>query len=430
MTLSTSSNGSVRKWRRYPNHQATGLDWCSEIPAHWRLVALKRLADFQSGDGITSLQISPEGEFPVFGGNGLRGYTAQYSHEGDFILLGRQGALCGNVNYATGKFWASEHAVVVAPIKKVELRWLGELLRAMNLGRYSESAAQPGLSVQFVVNLEAPIPPVDEQRRIVAFLDRETVKIDELVAKKKRLIELLQEKRQALITTAVTKGLDSSVPMKCSGMDWLGDVPAHWRIAPLWTRYWLELGKMLDAKRITGDHLVPYLRNIDVQWDRVNVEELPQMDVKPNEYRRFILSNGDLLVCEGGEVGRAAIWKGELPVCAYQKAIHRLRPVRGDCARFLFYALRHAAATGVFVANGNPNTIPHLTGEQLRVYRFPFPPPEEQALIVAELDKQMKHFDELAHRIRDGIDQLCEYRTALISAAVTGKIDVRDYQPG
>lgn len=188
MKTSTSIDG-VRKWRRYQDRKPVDLDWCREIPSHWTVAALKRFARFQSGDGITSLEIEPEGEFPVYGGNGLRGYTSKYTHDGDFVLLGRQGALCGNVNYASGRFWASEHAVVVNPSKTICLRWYGELLRAMNLGRYSMSAAQPGLSVQFVINLLAPIPLLDEQRRIVAFLDRETAKIDALIAKKERLVE-------------------------------------------------------------------------------------------------------------------------------------------------------------------------------------------------------------------------------------------------
>jgi len=156
--------------------------------------------------------------------------------------------------------------------------------------------------------------------------------------------------------------------MKDSGIEWLGVIPKHWDLPPLYARYSVELGKMLDAKRITGEFLLPYLRNIDVQWDRVNVENLPEMDIAPDEYNRFTLTEGDLVICEGGEVGRTAMWHGELQVCAFQKAIHRVRPrsVR-DVQRFFYYVMRTAAGSGVFLAYGNPNTIPHLTAEKLRV---------------------------------------------------------------
>ena len=125
---------------------------------------------------------------------------------------------------------------------------------------------------------------------------------------------------------------------KESGIDWLGCVPREWEVAPLYSRYEVALGKMLDSKRVTGEHLAPYLRNVDVRWDSVNVEGLPEMDFSLRDRLRYGLRVKDLLVCEGGEVGRTAMWLGELAECYYQKAIHRLRPLRGDQhPRFLFY---------------------------------------------------------------------------------------------
>jgi type I restriction enzyme S subunit len=284
-----------------------------------------------------------------------------------------------------------------------------------------------GLSGDAIRTGTFALPPAPEQRAIAAFLDRETAKIDAMVAKKERLIELLQEKRTAIITQAVTKSLDPNVPMKNSDVEWLGEIPAHWEVASVYARYDVALGKMLDAKRVTGEHLAPYLRNVDVQWDRVNVEDLPQMDFTPTEHDRYSLRPGDLLVCEGGEVGRTAIWRGELDECFYQKAIHRVRPVSDrDEPRFFYYVMFSAAKRGVFAAGGNPNTIDHLTAVQLRHYRFPFPPIEEQQGIAQLLDTETSMLDTLVKQVVQGIDRLKEFRTALISAAVTGKIDVRE----
>ena len=270
-------------------------------------------------------------------------------------------------------------------------------------------------------------PPGEDQKQIVAFNAHFERRINKLVRNKRRLIELLNEQKHAIIHRAVTRGLDPNVCLKPSGIDWLGDVPEHWEIAALGTRYWIQLGKMLDAKRITGNHLVPYLRNIDVQWDRINSEDLPRMDIPEPEYERYLVRRGDLLVCEGGDVGRSAFWDEALSMCGYQKALHRLRPRSDgrDHSRFVFYALFAASKRGIFVANGSENTIAHLTAEKLRRHRFPFPPRVEQETIARYLDATLGKLEQAGERANREVSLLREYRTRLISDVVTGKLDVR-----
>jgi type I restriction enzyme S subunit len=150
------------------------------------------------------------------------------------------------------------------------------------------------------------------------------------------------------------------------------------------------------------------------------------MDFAPWERDRYLLRFGDLLVCEGGEVGRTAIWGGELEECFYQKALHRVRPRSDqDATRFFYYVMFSLANRGVFIAGGNPNTIDHLTAIQLNHYRFAFPPAHEQHAIAGLLDRETEKINALVAKVSDAIDRLKELRTALISAAVTGKIDVR-----
>ena len=271
-------------------------------------------------------------------------------------------------------------------------------------------------------------PSASEQSSISRFLDRETTKVEALIAKQQELIRLLQEKRTELIIHAVTKGLDPDVAMKDSGVKWLGEIPAHWEAVALQYRYQQSLGKMLDTKQITGDHLVPYLRNVDVQWDHINISNLPSMDIHLHELERFTVRRGDLLVCEGGEAGRCAIWHGELDPCGYQKALHRLRPLDWvrDAPRFLYYSLSTAVTRGAF-ASGQGTTIGHLTGDMLRVHRFPFPPTSEQHAIAHHLDHATSSIDALIAKTTDAIALLQEYRTAMISAAVTGKLDTRHH---
>ena len=180
------------------------IHWMAQMPKHWKKKRIKDIVRLKSGDSITSTDINEFDEFPVYGGNGLRGFTNSYTHEGEFALIGRQGALCGNINYANGKFWASEHAVVATPIHPCNTLWIGELLRIMDLNQYSNAAAQPGLAVEKIKQIYIPVPPFKEQIEIAN-------KIEELVTKNKKVkenlenqITTLQTYRKSLIHECVT----------------------------------------------------------------------------------------------------------------------------------------------------------------------------------------------------------------------------------
>jgi type I restriction enzyme, S subunit len=182
----------------------SGVEWLGEIPEHWEVKKLKYVCHMQSGESITSEQIQPEGMYPVYGGNGRRGYADRYTHEGFYPLIGRQGALCGNIQYGNGCFFASEHAVVVTPRGNTTAIWLGELLRTMNLNQYSMSAAQPGLSVEILKQLRIPVPTKDEQENIAAFIEAQTTSIDKTINSIHREITLLQEYGKSLTNEVVT----------------------------------------------------------------------------------------------------------------------------------------------------------------------------------------------------------------------------------
>jgi type I restriction enzyme S subunit len=276
------------------------------------------------------------------------------------------------------------------------------------------------------MGIRAPLPPLDEQRAIADFLDAMDERVNRFTDARRRMIALLEEQKQAIINQSVTKGLDPDVPMKPSGIEWLGDVPAHWTTASLGQRYFVQLGKMLDAKQITGAHLIPYLRNADVQWDCINTENLPQMDIMQEEYERYLVSRDDLLVCEGGEVGRSAIWQHDAKV-GFQKALHRVRPrsIDRDTTRFFYFVMLATAQLGIFASRGNENTFSHLTGEAFRAYRFAFPPLDEQFQIVGHLRAISSKLDSTKSKALKEIDLVQEYRTRLISDVVTGKLDVR-----
>ena len=194
---------------------------------------------------------------------------------------------------------------------------------------------------------------------------------------------------------------------------------------PVYARFSVQLGKMLDEKKIVGTNLAPYLRNGDVQWDRVNTADLPEMDFSAEDRERFTLRKGDLLVCEGGEVGRTAIWDGLLAECYFQKAIHRLRPTtEQDEPRFFRYFMRTAVESGLFEL-ATASTIQHLPAEKLRIVRYPAPPRPEQRAIADYLDRETARLDAMLAAKERVLGLLAEKRRALITRAVTRGLDAR-----
>jgi type I restriction enzyme S subunit len=332
--------------------------------------------------------------------------------------------------------WASgcirSSYVVLRPTAPLVVGYYAYLFKSNGYIRALQSTAsfiRDGQDLNFsnFCEVDLPCPPRSEQSAIARVLDHADRRIGRYIRTKQKLVKLVEEQKQALIHRAVTRGLDPKVRLRSSGVEWLGEVPQHWDVAALRHRYSQALGKMLDAKRIAGTHLLPYLRNTDVQWDRINVAHLPTMDIAPAEYDRYTVKMSDLLVCEGGDVGRCAIWNNQLDVCGFQKALHRLRPVRTDrdLPRFMYYALR-AAAKGNAFSDGHVSTIAHLTGDKLRAHPFPFPPLAEQETIVSALDRQLSRLESAVTITKREIELLREYRTCLIADVVTGKVDVRD----
>ncbi|MGV3088430.1 restriction endonuclease subunit S [Streptococcus suis] len=187
----------------------SGVDWIGQIPEGWGIMRLKYICGMQSGNNLTSLEISSENDggkiFPVYGGNGQRGYYSDFTNEGNYCLVGRQGALAGNIHFVSGKFWATDHAIVVYEHTHTYSKYLYYLLKVMNLNQYAfETSAQPGLSVEKILQLETIHCPKGEQSQIADFLDKKTEQINQMIAIKKEQIENINKQRQTLIYDYVT----------------------------------------------------------------------------------------------------------------------------------------------------------------------------------------------------------------------------------
>lgn len=274
-----------------------------------------------------------------------------------------------------------------------------------------------------IERIAVPVPPISIQDQITDFLDAETSRIDALVAKKYRTIELMNERTLSNIYAAI-RGENEIGDRKNSGLRWLDSIPKVWPIMPVGSQFEVLLGKMLDERRMTRESPRKYLRNVNVQWDYIKTEDLAVMDFMPHERGRFGVLPGDLLVCEGGEPGRAAIWHGDIEEIYYQKALHRCRPTGHSIPRWLFYCLRAATSLNVFTAEGNSTTIAHLTSEQLRSHRLPFPDQDTQYRLVSILDEAGRHDQEVVGAIEQQILLLKERKQALLTAAVIGELAI------
>lgn len=447
----------MAKYKAYPEYKDSGVEWLKAIPEHWKLSKLRYQFVFGKGLTITKEHLQDEGIPCVNYGEVHSKYGFEVDPEihtlkcvsdkylkdnsnsllakGDLVFADTSEDIDGSGNFtqlvSDAVMFAGYHTIIARPFERENSRFYAYLLDCKEL-RSQVRHAVKGVKVFSITqailrNLSIWLPSKDEQAQIATFLDHETAKIDNLIEKQQQLIELLKEKRQAVISHAVTKGLNPDAPMKDSGVEWLGEVPKHWDVAKLSFKYEVLLGKMLDDKKITGKYLGRYLRNTDVQWDSINTEELPLMDFRPEERERFSVKKGDLVVCEGGEIGRSAIWNSD-ESCFYQKALHRLRPLtNNNKTRFMFYVLYDAVKQGRFISGAGKATIAHLPAESFRQYKFGFPPLTEQVDIATTLDSYSQLFDKLEEKTVQQIALLQERRTALISAAVTGKIDVRDW---
>lgn len=325
---------------------------------------------------------------------------------------------------------SSTEFVGIEPSGRLDTRFLTYFFQTDSTRQHLDSQVQSvtrshqRVSPEDIMHLEITFPPPEEQRRIADFLDAETARIDKVTALRQRQLNVLKEKAIRRVYDTV-RGKDFVGGRRPSGLSWLGTIPSHWRMAAVSHYFEVELGKMLNQERAHGDHLRPYLRVANVQWGEIDTSELALMDFPPGEQERYRLQAGDLLVNEGGSwPGRAAVWGGEIDEIYYQKALHRIRPRGAELTWWLYFCLLVAERMKVFQIQGNSSTMTHLTREQLRPQRFPFPTVDEQEKSVEYLrDAEAKD-----RQIRDALSRqqrtLAERRQALITAAVTGEFDV------
>jgi type I restriction enzyme S subunit len=426
-----TSSLSRRRFRSYAEYVEINEEWLPKLPKGWEALRFKRVARLMYGDSLPAEEREP-GEVRVYGSNGPVGEHSCANTLAPALVIGRKGSY-GKLNYTFEPVFAIDTTYFVdARSSDMQLRWLFYVTQLLGLDTYSEDSAIPGLSREFVYSRTLPVPTVSEQSAIAEFLDREMGKIDSLVAKKERLIELLQEQRTALITHAVTKGLDSDVPMRDSSVEWLGEIPAHWEIKKLKGVSTLQTGITL-GKKYEGEQLEirPYLRVANVQDGYLDLDDIAEIELPTNEIRRYELCEGDVVITEGGDfdkLGRGYVWESQIAGCLHQNHIFAVRPDMAALnSRFLAAVMSSNYGRAYFTATSKQSTnLASTNSTKLRNFPLPLPRRSEQNKIIDHLHLEGEKVDSLIAKTREGIDRLKEFRTAVISAAVTGKIDVRE----
>lgn len=273
------------------------------------------------------------------------------------------------------------------------------------------------------------IPSSGEQKAIARYLDHKTVAIDTLITKKQCLIQLLEEKRDALINQAVTKGLNPNVPMKDSGISWIGEIPMHWKVLRLKfiteVRSGVAKGRDLKDKNIIE---LPYLRVANVQDGYLDLSDISNIAIEVSEERRFLLCKGDILMNEGGDddkLGRGAVWEGQIEPCIHQNHVFAVRPFKDINSYWINLTTQASYLKHFFLTKAKRTTnLASISSSSLKESPIIFPPIKEQEEILAKVQKDLEQIQKIYRTIIIQIEKLQEYRQSLITAAVTGKIDI------
>jgi len=442
-----------RRFTPYPEYKDSGVEWLAAVPASWPISAVKHKFDIFLGKMLQPEPASTHdlqvpylkaadvqwesislSSLPTMWASKDEIQTGQVAM-GDLLVC--EGGEVGRAAILTQK--PEEPTIIQNALHRVRskseiTKFLMYLLEVSASQGWLEVECNKATIQHFTSDkfgsLRIAIPSLEEQRRIVSFLDRETAKIDALIEKKERLIDLLQEKRMALITQAVTKGLDQNVPMKDSGVKWLGRIPTHWELKRL--RFVLEAPLKYGANEsaeLNDPDLPRYVRISDInESDGLRDETFRSLPV--DVAKEYLLREGDLLFARSGATaGKTFLYRRSWGACAFAGYLIRARldakKAWPDFIRYFTASLSYQQwLASVFIQA----TIQNVSAERYANLNLPLPPIAEQYAIAAFLDREKETSEALISTIRKATNFLKEYRTALISGAVTGKIDVRSEQ--
>ncbi|MBX3347562.1 MAG: restriction endonuclease subunit S [Nitrospira sp.] len=441
----------------YPRYKHSGVEWLGDVPEHWETKKFTH-GFSRIGSGTTPRSDSDDfydGDVPWVTTSELReaiitktkesvtqsalaSHSALRLYPAGTLLFAMYGATIGRLGILGIQATVNQACCAFTEPILFDTRfvfyWLW--MRRPILISLSTGGGQPNLSQDDLRQVRISTPPLAEQRAIAAFLDRETGRVDRLVAKKRELIERLKEKRTALISRTVTRGLapaaarvaglPEKTSFKPSGLDWLGDIPKHWEVKRLkFVSPHITVGIVVEPSKYYADEGIPALRSLNVKPHRLVANDLVFITPTANEQHvKSKIYEGDLVAVRSGQPGTTAV---------VDKRFHGancidliiIRKPHGATSAFLDYFLNSDMATAQFETGTGGAIQQHFNITMAASLQILVPPLPEQAAIVAYLATETTKVDTLVGKVEEAVERLQEYRTALITAAVTGKIDVR-----
>lgn len=417
------------KYSAYPAYKDSGVEWLGDVPEHWEIKRLKFFAQISNGQDQKPV-VDDNGCYQIYGSGGIFGRSNECLYDQPSVLLGRKGTIDKPL-FVTEPFWTVDtmYYTKIYPITSPKFFFYQCL--TIQFAMYQYGSALPSMTQESLNGVVFSAPAFDEQRQIADFLDDKTAHLDKLIGQKQQMIGLLNEKRMALITQAVTKGLDLTVPMKDSGVEWLGDVPEHWSVRRL--KFLISQPLMYGANEAALDDNPEhprFIRITDVNKDG-SLKDETYKSISWNIAAPYLLQDKDILLARSGAtVGKSFMYRESWGASAFAGYLIMARADKQLLLpEYLNYFLNSTYYWQWINSSLIQATIENVSAEKYNNLNFSFPEIAEQQQIAQYLDTETQKIDDMIKTIKQAIATLQEYRTALITAAVTGKIDVRGLHP-
>ncbi|EAI3338385.1 restriction endonuclease subunit S [Campylobacter upsaliensis] len=422
------------------SYKPSGIKWLGEIPQSWEIKPLQAIfnqrneqnnnLEFQT---ILSL-VKDVGVIP-YEEKGNVGNKAKDDLQG-YKIARVNDLVLNKMNAVIGSLGVSKYDGLVSPIYLVLyienpnylIAYYSYLFQTKSIQKFLRKFAYGIMEIRESIDylefkkMFLPTPPLQEQKEIAEFLDSKCEKIQNYIDKKQKLITLLQEKKQALINEVVTKGLNPNIEFKNSGIAYLGLIPHHWEVKKLKYVGKVVLGKMLCNEHQKGYSHCYYLKSKNLQWLNVEVSQIEKMWFSEYEKSLYRIKKDDLLVSEGGEVGKTCIWNNELAECYIQNSVHKITLNKFNNAKFFLYLFFTYGKLGVFDSVVSRVSIAHLVLEKLVNVDMVVPPLQEQKQIANFLDEKCEKINSAIEKTKRQIALIKEYKNTLINEAVCGRI--------
>ena len=404
----------------------SGVEWIGEIPKNWKICRLKDYAHICNGRDYSEV-LDEAGDYPVIGSGGQFAKACEPLYQKESVLLGRKGTIDKPL-FVDYPFWTVDTMYYTEIKENASAKYFYYLCTQIEFDFYQYGSAVPSMTQRDLYNVNFPYPTLDEQRRIADYLDRKCSQIDAIIARQQEVIEKLKAYKLSVITEAVTKGVNPDVPMKDSGVEWIGKIPEHWKVV----RLKFLLSHIIDCPHETpiysadGDYLV--IRTADQDLGKLRTDEdMYRLDEGEyqNRIRRMPLEKDDIVYGREGERwGLACLVPESNKYCLGQRMLQFRCKRELFLPRFAMWALNSKFVYLQGAVDTIGSTSPHVNISTVRNFLIPVLPISEQQEIAEYIDKKMSQLDkEIEHR-ENLICKLNEYKKSLIYEVVTGKQEV------